>query len=182
MEATATQVGIGVGRDFAEEWAERWLDAWNAHDVEAIVSMCAENVAWDDPAIPETYHGREGVRRFVAATFRTFPDVEIEELEPPYLSMTSRKVLAPYRFRATMKGPWEPTNIAATGARIDFKGIDQWEFRGELLSRYDTSYDLLDVARQMGVLPPHGSSQDRFLSRLQHLQARGQRRRALRAR
>jgi steroid delta-isomerase-like uncharacterized protein len=177
MEATAVHAGTGVDPAFLEDWRSRYLAAWLAHDVEGIVAMCTEDVIWDDPALPETYHGHEGVRRFIAATFRCFPDVHIDELEPPYVSATQHKVLAPYRFTATMRGPWEPTNIAATGRRISFEGIDEWEFRGERMCRYNTRYDLLAVARQMGVLPPQGSAADRLMTRLQHLQARFQRRR-----
>jgi steroid delta-isomerase-like uncharacterized protein len=170
----------GLGPVFVEEWAARWLAAWNGHDVETMLSMVTEDVVWDDPALPETYHGREGFRRFVTATFHTFPDVQIEELEPPYLSPTHPKVLTPYRFNGTMLGDWEPANIAATGARVSFEGVDHWEFRDGLLARYDTSYDLLDVSRQMGLLPPIGSRADRLMTRLQHLQARAQRRKATR--
>jgi predicted ester cyclase len=177
MEATAVHPGTGVDPAFLEDWRSRYLAAWLAHDVEGVVAMCTEDVIWNDPALPETYHGHEGVRRFITATFRCFPDLHIDELEAPYLSATRPKVLAPYRLTATMRGPWEPTNIAPTGRRVSFEGIDEWEFRGERMCRYDTKYDLLAVARQMGVLPPQGSAADRLMTRLQHLQARFQRRR-----
>jgi steroid delta-isomerase-like uncharacterized protein len=167
-----------VDREFVEDFARRWLAAWNTHDVEAIVALCAEDVTLDDPALPETFSGREGARRFAAATFHTFPDVEIGELESLYVSDVKPKALAPYRFRATMLGDWVPGNVAATGARIDFTGIDAWQFRGELLSRYETMYDLYEVGVQMGLVPPRGSTADRMLTRLQHLIARFQRRRA----
>jgi predicted ester cyclase len=166
----------GLTATFVEDWGRRWLEVWNAHDVDGIVSMCTEDVSWHDPALPEWVHGREEVRRFAAATFRAFPDVRIEELEPPYLATTSPKALSPYRFVGTMSGPWEYADIAATGASVDFRGVDEWEFRGELLCRYDTHYDGMDVARQMGLVPAVGSQADRVLTRLQHLQARFQRR------
>ena len=178
MEATAVHEGTDVDFAFLEDWAARYLAAWLARDVEGVVAMCTEDVTWDDPALPETYHGHDGVRRFITATFRCFPDLHVDELEPPYRSTTRTKVLVPYRLTGTMRGPWEPTNIAPTGRRVSFEGIDEWEFRGERMCRYSTKYDALDVARQMGVVPPHGSGADRLLTRLQHLQARFQRRRA----
>jgi steroid delta-isomerase-like uncharacterized protein len=178
MEATAVETRTGVDPDFLEDWRARYVAAWITHDVEAIVSACTEDVVWDDPALPGTYHGHEGVRKFITATFRCFPDLQVEELEQLYVSATRPKVLAPYRLTGTMRGPWEPTDIAPTGRRISFEGIDEWEFRGERMCRYNTKYDLLDVARQMGVLPPQGSGADRLMTRLQHLQAYFQRRRA----
>jgi steroid delta-isomerase-like uncharacterized protein len=178
MEATATHAPARLDRTFLDDWSARYLAVWNAHDVEGIVAMCTEDVVWDDPGLPETYRKHDGVRRFIAATFRCFPDVEVEELEPAYASPAEPKALAPYRFTGTMLGPWEPTDIAATGRRVSFEGVDQWEFRGERMCRYDTKYDLLGVARQMGVVPPQGSAGERLMTRLQHLQARFQLRRS----
>jgi predicted ester cyclase len=177
MEATAVQPVTGVDPGFLEDWRSSYLAAWRAHDVEGIVSACTEDVIWDDPALPETYHGHDGVRRFITATFRCFPDLQVEELEPPYVSATRPKALAPYRLTATMRGPWEPLNLAPTGRRIAFEGIDEWEFRGDRMCRYSTKYDGLDVARQMGIVPPQGTAADRLMTRLQHLHARFQRRR-----
>jgi steroid delta-isomerase-like uncharacterized protein len=178
MEATTAQAKAGVDATFLEDWRARYLAAWIAHDVAAILAMLAEDIVWDDPGLPNTFNGREAVRHFLEATFTTFPDLVIEELEPPYVSPARAKVLVPYRFTGTMRGDWEPMNIAATGARVSFEGIDQWEFEGEQMSRYTTYYDSMDLARQMGVMPPHGSGADRLMTRLQHLQARLQRRRA----
>jgi hypothetical protein len=81
----------------------------------------------------------------------------------------------------TMRGDWEAAGLAATGARIDIVGVDDWTFRDGLLSRYTGHYDSLDFARQLGVLPPVGSVGDRLMARVQHMQARVQRRRAGRA-
>jgi predicted ester cyclase len=178
MESTAVHSGTAVDPAFLEDWRSRYLAGWLAHDIPAILEMVADDVVWDDPALPKTFYGREAVRHFLEATFKTFPDVVIEELEPVYVSATRPKVLAPYRFSGTMLGDWEPMDIAATGARVSFEGIDQWEFQGNVMSRYNTRYDLMDVARQMGVLPAQGSRADRLMTRLQHLQARFQRRRA----
>jgi hypothetical protein len=82
----------------------------------------------------------------------------------------------------TMLGPWEYTNLAATGRRIDVPGVDEWTFSGELMSHYEAYCDSLGVARQLGILPPSGSAADRAMAGIQHLQARLQRRKAQTAR
>ena len=177
MEAAA-QLGTGVDPAFLEDWEARYLAAWNTHDVEGILAMLTEDVVWDDPALPKTFVGREGVRHFVEATFKSFPDLQIETPEPAYPSRTSPKVLAPYRLTGTMLGDWEPLDIAATGAHVSVDGLDQWEFRDGLLCRYNTTYDSLDMARQMGVIPQLDSFPDRLMRRVQHVRARFQRRKA----
>jgi steroid delta-isomerase-like uncharacterized protein len=178
MEATQRQAAGPLDAAFLEDWSRRWLEAWNDHDADRIVAMCAEQVRWHDPGLPEEIHGRAAVREFALATFRAFPDFTVHEGEPPYLSATRPKALSPYRFTGTMKGPWEPQGLAPTGARIEVPGVDEWEFDGQYLLRYDTHYDSLDMARQLGVLPRPGSAQDRLFARLQHGQARLQRRRS----
>jgi steroid delta-isomerase-like uncharacterized protein len=163
---------------FVEEWATRYLESWNAHDEDAVVSMCTEDVVWNDPALSEPAHGREGVRAFLRATVRAFPDFHVEETGSHFLSGAEPRVLSPYRMTATMLGDWEGSNIAATGARISVVGVDEWTFRDELMCHYNSYYDSLDMARQLGLLPPVGSGVERAMARLQHVQARFQRRKA----
>jgi hypothetical protein len=59
--------------------------------------------------------------------------------------------------------------------------VDEWTFRGELMRHYRSYYDALDMSRQLGILPPAGSGAERIAARLQHLQARFQRRKARKA-
>jgi steroid delta-isomerase-like uncharacterized protein len=175
MERT-TKAGVRLDPAFVEEWGKRYLDAWNSLDADGVAAMCTDDVAWNDPGLPEPAHGREGVRAFVRATARAFADFHVEELGQPYISAEEPRALSRYRMTGTMLGPWAYTNLAATGRRIDVLGVDEWTFSGELMSQYETFYDSLDMARQLGILPPTGSTADRAMAGLQHLQARFQRR------
>jgi ketosteroid isomerase-like protein len=161
-----------------QEWAASYLAAWNRHDPEGIARYCTEDVVWNDPSLPAPAHGRAGARGFAEATFTAFPDFHVEAPEPALISAHGPRALGPYRITGTMLGPWEPSDVAPTGARIEVAGVDEWTFRGELMSRYTTYYDSLDMARQLGVIPPAGSGAERVMARLQHVQARFQRRRA----
>jgi steroid delta-isomerase-like uncharacterized protein len=175
MEDSAT-MRLQLDRQFAEDWAGRYLGAWNAHDPQAVASLCTEDVVWADPSLAEPARGRAGVCAFVQATARTFPDFRVEELERPLLSATEPRALSRYCVSATMAGDWEASNYAATGAHISVVGVDEWTFRGELMCHYASYYDTLDLARQLGILPPAGSRAERVMARLQHLHARVQRR------
>jgi SnoaL-like protein len=162
--------------EFLDDWTRRWQAAWSSRDVETIVSMCGEDLRLDDPALPEAVHGLAGIRAFAADTFETFPDLRLEALEPPCPSRGGAGAWFPYRMSGTMSGRWRPLELAPTGARVDFRGVSEWRFRDRLLVVWDTTYDNLEVARQMGLIPPQGSRADRFFSKLQPLQARAQRR------
>jgi steroid delta-isomerase-like uncharacterized protein len=170
-----------IDPQFLDEWATSWLAAWNDHDPDEVARHCAESVVWEDPSLATPSHGRAGVRAFAAATFTAFPDFHVDEADPPVIIATAPRALSRYRLTGTMLGPWEASNFAPTGARIAVEGVDQWTFSGDLMSHYTTYYDSLDMGRQMGIIPPWGSAAERALARLQHVQARFQRRRSLRA-
>ena len=165
-----------VDREFAEDFAARYAEAWASRDPRRLAEMCTDDVEWHDPGLREPLHGHAGVERFAAAAFRMAPDFQVEETEPAYVSQVKPRILAPYRMSGTMTGPWEFFEFAPTGRRFVVEGIDSWMIRDGLIARYDTYYDSADMSRQLGVLPEVGSSADRALTRMQHVQARFQRR------
>lgn len=162
---------------FVRDWGRRFLDAWNAHDADAVAAMCAQDILFSDPALPEPAFGREQVRDYVAGAARAFPDYRLELLGEPLIAAGEPLVLCRFRMTGTMLGDWEGADIAATGARIDLCGVDEWLFRGEELCRYAAHYDSIAMARQLGVLPPADSLRQRVMAQLQHAQALVQRRR-----
>jgi steroid delta-isomerase-like uncharacterized protein len=172
----ATDAPTPLSRSEVEDWDQRWLEAWNAHEVETLLSMCARDVFFDEPSLPTPARGREEVRSFLQATFEAYPDMRIDVLGPPVLIDGSTSVLSRYRVSATMTGAWVPGNLAPTRARMSFEGIDHWTFTDSGLSRCTTYYDTLGVARQLGIIPQVASRGERTLTRLQHLQAWFQRR------
>jgi steroid delta-isomerase-like uncharacterized protein len=175
MEGT-TKDGAKLDPDFVKEWGKRYLEAWNSLDAEALAAMCTEDVVWNDPGLPEPAHGRDGVRAFVRATGQAFAGFHVEELGRPYVSAEEPRALARYRMTGTMLGAWEYTNLGPTGRPFDLVGVDEWTFTDGLMSRYETYYDSVEMARQLDILPPVGSGMDRAMGGLQRLRARFQRR------
>jgi hypothetical protein len=118
MEGT-TKAGGKLDPAFVEDWGKRYLEAWNSLDADGVAAMCTEDVAWNDPGLPEPAHGREGVRAFVRATAQAFADFHVEELGKPYISAEEPRVLSRYRMTGTMLRPWgtptsRPPGIAST--------------------------------------------------------------------
>jgi steroid delta-isomerase-like uncharacterized protein len=174
----ADLIGELVTRDFVLDFAQQWLEAWNSRDPSRVAALCSEDVRWKDPALPEPHIGRAAVHEFAQNTFTAFPDLRFEQTALPLLSDEGPRALAPYRLSGTMLGPFEP--FAPTGAKIAIEGVDDWSFRDGQLSAYDTFYDSVGMARQLGVMPPAGSGAERAMARLQHVQARFQRAKARR--
>jgi ketosteroid isomerase-like protein len=74
---------------FARRFAGEWLDAWNAHDLEAILSHFSEDVVFTSPLAQRIVEGSEGAVRGVEGLrgywtegLRRNPDLhfEIEDL------------------------------------------------------------------------------------------------------
>src|SRR5450631_3425885 len=48
---------------FAQTFASQWLDAWNAHDLDAILSHFSEEVTFTSPLARQIVDGSDGVIR-----------------------------------------------------------------------------------------------------------------------
>lgn len=166
------EAGERLDPAFVADWGKQYLEAWNSLDADGVAALCTEDVVWNDPGLVEPARGREGVRAFVRATAHAFPDFHVDEAGLPFVSAEEPRALSRYRMTGTMRGAWMYTNLAATGRRIDVPGVDEWTFSGKLMSHYETYYDSLDMARQLGILPSAEGAATRLLTRVQHLQAR----------
>jgi hypothetical protein len=65
------------------ERLDAFMDAWNAHDVEGIVSFFADDCEFHASVGPElmgaSYAGRDEIRKGVTAFFERFPDGRFED-------------------------------------------------------------------------------------------------------
>lgn len=60
----------------------RLIEAINAHDLDAMVGVFAEDVASSHPAHPaRAFVGRENVRRNWGMVFKAFPDIRVEVVD-----------------------------------------------------------------------------------------------------
>ncbi|MFY9578616.1 MAG: nuclear transport factor 2 family protein [Gaiellaceae bacterium] len=167
MTETAAPDVDRVDAEFVRSFAPRWLAGWNDHDVDALVGLCTDDVLWEDPALPQPERGRQAVREYLEGTWSMFPDLAFTLPEPPMLALEGPRAAQVWIMTGTMLGsdPW--AGFAATGKRIDVEGIDVYEFRGGLVSRYRGRYDLAEVARQLGLAPARGSRPERVMAFVQ---------------
>ena len=54
-----------LGDEAVADLVARWADAWQAGDVDAIVTMLADEARYSMPPLPEWYLGREAIRAFL---------------------------------------------------------------------------------------------------------------------
>ena len=137
-----------------------------------MAQLLTEDIVWSDPALPVPAQGVAEVQDFMRASFRAFPDLRFSEPDPPALAVSGDQVMWAWRMEGTHRGAIEPPGFAATGRQIRVEGIDLWEMRDGRIARYRAFYDMNEVARQLGIVPPAGSRMERGMVALQRLQAR----------
>jgi hypothetical protein len=91
---------------------ERMTDGFNAHDLDAIMSLFA-----DDPW-GRRFEGRDAVREGLGARFTTIPDVHYGD---------------DVHFVAGERGvsEWTLTGTTVDGVQLNLRGCDIWTFRGD---------------------------------------------------
>jgi taurine dehydrogenase small subunit len=101
---------------------ERMLDAFNAHDLDAIMSLFADDCVFEAPLGTEPwgrrFEGRDAVREGLGARFTTIPDVHYDDGS---------------NFVAGDRGvsEWTLTGTTTDGVSVNVRGCDIWTFRGD---------------------------------------------------
>ena len=112
-----------------------FLDAFNAHDVDAIMSFFTEDCVFDMPRGPapggRRLTGREQVRAGIRSRFDGIPDVHYGD--DRHWTCGDRGV-----------SEWTIRGTQATGGRIEVRGCDLFEFDGGRISRKDSFWKIVE--------------------------------------
>jgi hydroxyacylglutathione hydrolase len=157
-EASARRGRIS-GSSQAESIARRYFEAIGARELDAAVGMWAnggrEHVRGQvDVVAPE------GLRTFIGDLLGALPDLTVE-----ILSATTEddRCALQWRFTGTFAGPGHFGGLAPTGHPIVLEGIDLLTVRDGLIQSNDAFTDTMTVPRQIGMMPPLGSSAEERL-------------------
>jgi steroid delta-isomerase-like uncharacterized protein len=133
-----------------EQRIARYNDAWNAHDLDAIMSMHAPGMVFENHTAGESAQG-QAVREHIGSIFETWPDIEF----------TSRRtyardglVVQEWTATATHASPMRRGGLEAepTGNRVEWRGVDVIPFEDGLVKRKDVYSDSVSILRQVGLL------------------------------
>lgn len=144
----------------AEDVARRYFEAISDHDLEAAVALWAEGGREYVRGQVDTT-APEGVRSFIGGLLSAVPDLRFE-----ILSTTSEgeRCGVQWRLRGTFAGPDSFNGVAPTGDRLELEGVDLLHVRDGLIQSNDAYIDSMTFARQIGMMPPLGSTAETRLT------------------
>ena len=133
-----------------EETIGRYNDAWNAHDLDTIMSMHAPDMVFENHTAGEQATGA-AVREHVAAIFAGWPDIAFRTRR---LYARDDLVVQEWTATATHTRELRRGDLIAepTGKTITWDGLDVIPFTGGLIKRKDVYSDSVSILRQVGLL------------------------------
>ena len=115
--------------------AKEIFDAFNAHDLDRIMSYFAEDCSLDMPRGPDEWGqrfvGRAAVRKGLAARFEGLPDVRYSE--DRHWGSGNRVV-----------SEWLLTGTKTGGERVRVRGCDHYEFHDGQVIRKDSYWKIVE--------------------------------------
>jgi steroid delta-isomerase-like uncharacterized protein len=136
----------------------RLFESLSDHDLDAMRPFAAEDEVQDLPMVGHI-EGKDAVFEHFAAVLASLPDIhfDIEEVLGE-----GEKVIAVWRLTGTFSGaPFY--GVAATGRRIDIRGMDNFTIRDGKVVAVFAAYDSMDFSIQAGLLPPMESPAQRAM-------------------
>ena len=128
---------------------DRYNAAWNAHDLDAIMALHAPDMVFENHTAGEMAQG-EAVRDHIAAIFETWPDIAFETRR---LYVREDLVVQEWTARGTQEGLMSRAGVevAPTGKRVEYRGMDVIPIRDGLVARKDVYSDSITLLRQLGL-------------------------------
>jgi steroid delta-isomerase-like uncharacterized protein len=129
---------------------ERYNEAWNRHDLDAIMTLHAPDMVFENHTAGERAEGKE-VRAHIGAIFDTWPDIAFATRRS---YVRDGLVVQEWTASATHAKTMRRGDLLAepTGRRVEWDGLDVIPFEGGLVKRKDVYSDSVSILRQLGLL------------------------------
>jgi glyoxylase-like metal-dependent hydrolase (beta-lactamase superfamily II)/predicted ester cyclase len=150
------------------EIAKRYFAALSAHDLDA-ATACWRPGAIDRLVGSEDLVAPDGVRTYFSELFDAFPDFALQVVE-----LTTYRTRTAVRWRATgtFAGPGRFQGFSPNHARIAIEGCDVVTVEDGRIVHNDAFIDTGAIVRELGFLPPAGSTAEARLAKLANLRTR----------
>ena len=143
----------------AKQVATAYFEAIAAKDLDAMVEVWA-------PGGIDHFYGMadlpapDGIRQFFSEMFATIPDFSMSVTD---MVAYGDKAAVRWTATGTFNGKGRFQGIAPTGASVSLEGLDLFTIEDGLIQENFAYTNGMEMARQMGIMPPLGSAQDRAM-------------------
>ena len=133
-----------------EETIGAYNDAWNAHDLDTIMSMHAPDMVFHNHTAGESATGEEA-REHIGSIFETWPDISFSTRRAYF---RDGLVVQEWTATATHAKTMRRGDLVAepTGNTVTWDGLDVIPFEDGLVKRKDVYSDSVSILRQVGLL------------------------------
>lgn len=138
--------------------AERYLAAANRHDTAAMAALWEPGGREEFPTFEQTFTAPDEFAQHFDSLFLAFPDVQWETVS---VTNAADLVVVRSKMHGTHLGSYQ--GIAPTRKRFSVDTIDFLRIRNGKIVHNEVIFDGLRVLRQLGVLPPPGSTRERAM-------------------
>ncbi|MGH2958061.1 MAG: nuclear transport factor 2 family protein [Solirubrobacterales bacterium] len=118
-----------------EQMIERYNEAWNAHDLDAIISMHAPDMVFENHTAGERAEG-PAVRDHIGEIFKNWPDLRFEGVRT-------------YAREGVVTQEWMAFATHSSGRKLSWAGVDVIPTEAGLIKRKDVYSDSSSVQRQL---------------------------------
>ncbi|MBI4898011.1 MAG: nuclear transport factor 2 family protein [Actinobacteria bacterium] len=124
--------------------------AWNAHDLDTIMSLHAPGMVFHNHTAGERAVG-EAVREHIAGIFESWPDLRFQTVRLYVCDGVITQEWTAYAThgKSIKRGDIE---LAATGATLKWEGVDVIPVENGLIKRKDVYSDSVSILRQLGFI------------------------------
>ena len=150
-----------MAADAARDVVTRYFDALGRRDLDAAAACWAPDGV-DHIVGQADAQGPDGVRAYFGELFAAVPDFAL--VVETTIAEGDRAAVR-WNATGTFAGDASYQGIAPTGGRIEISGLDLLEVRDGLIVHNDAFPDGMGFARQIGMLPPQGSTAEQRVLR-----------------
>jgi predicted ester cyclase len=143
----------------SKQVATAYFEAIAARDLDAMVEQWAPG-GIDHFYGMEDLKAPEGIKRFFAEMFATIPDFSMSVTD---MVAYGNKAAVRWAASGTFDGKGRFQGVAPTGAHVEIEGMDLFTIEAGLIQENFAFTNGMELARQMGVMPPLGSAPDRAM-------------------
>ena len=144
----------------AESVARRYFEALGARDLDTAVGLWAEG-GRDNVRGQVDVLAPEGLRAFLRELLDAVPDLSVQIVST---TTQDERCATQWRLSGTFAGPGSLNGIAPTGDQFVMEGIDLLTVEDGLIQSNEAFPDSISLPRQIGLIPPQGSTADQRLT------------------